>query len=335
MCGFANSHDGGYLIIGATQAGDGSWSLGGVPFAGEPPTWIGNVVRNGGVNPYPDGLDTRTFSTTDGRHVVVVRVPPTPTPPCNARGTVYERVSGQTVSVTEPTRLAQLFGRGDAARKEAHAKADAAAREMLFFGRGLNRYVSNRAQFGLGLAAPGYLPEISARLFSPDFAECVRATVDELDHGPPNAGRPSFRTDVAQDSRLFASEGREGLLGRSWMVRATWHGTVGVYWIPGVDQMLIDRMVDDAVRAAWAAAESILAALAPQGPHYLQLAVAGGKFPPNGSTSPRIYETPPPTVVGRGPLAPGVDDTVLSGIERELRRATGEMADEEAPNADE
>lgn len=333
VCGFANSHDGGYLIIGASQGADGSWTLDGVEFNDEPPTWIANVVADGGVTPYPEGLDTRTFPTSDDKWVVVVRVPPTPTPPCNARGTVYERVSGRTISVKEPTRLAQLFGRGDQARRDAHAKADVAAREVLLVGRGLQRYRPPRMQFGLGLAAPGYLPGINSRLFSLEFEECVGATIDAIDHGPMIAGGPALDAEVLQDARVFMSEGRENLLGWSWAVRATWHGAVGVYWVGGVDQAFIDSTVNKPVRAAWTAAEAILDGLAPQGPRYLEVVVAGGPFPPNGPgpASPRGYQPPPATVIGRGPLTPGVHETVLTSIERELRRATGEMAYEEAP----
>lgn len=151
------------------------------------------------------------------------------------RGTVYERVSGRTISIKEPTRLAQLFGRGDQARKEAQAKAHSAARAMLLIGRDLKRYEPERPQFGLGLAAPGYLSEISSRLFSREFEECVHTTIDAVDHGPRMpAGEPVLNAEVSQDARLFISEGREDVLGWSWAVRATWHGAVGVYWVPGV-----------------------------------------------------------------------------------------------------
>jgi predicted HTH transcriptional regulator len=166
VCGFANSHDGGFLIIGAAQNDDESWTLDGVEFNDEPPTWVANVIGNGSVNPYPDGLDTKSWATSDGKHVAVVRVPPTPTPPCNANGTVFERVSGRTISVREPLRLAQLFARGDQARTGAQAKADEAARSMLIEGQELRLHVPTNIQFGLGLAAAGYLwpdPEGSVR----------------------------------------------------------------------------------------------------------------------------------------------------------------------------
>jgi hypothetical protein len=65
--GFANSHDGGHLIIGASESG-GSWVLDGVKFHADPPTWISSVVRDGGVIPYPDGLDTKAIATSDSSH---------------------------------------------------------------------------------------------------------------------------------------------------------------------------------------------------------------------------------------------------------------------------
>jgi hypothetical protein len=70
VCAFANSHDGGFLILGASRDAEG-WRLDGARFEDEPPTWI----TNGGVSPYPDGLDTRAWPTEDGKHVAVVWIP--------------------------------------------------------------------------------------------------------------------------------------------------------------------------------------------------------------------------------------------------------------------
>jgi hypothetical protein len=71
VCGFANSHEGGYLILGASQDGN-NWSLDGVEFPTDPPTWVTSVVGSGGVLPYPDGLDTKPFAVGSQRHVAVV-----------------------------------------------------------------------------------------------------------------------------------------------------------------------------------------------------------------------------------------------------------------------
>lgn len=45
ICGFANSHDGGYLILG-TSAVQGKWTFDGAEFPGNDPlTWISDVAR--------------------------------------------------------------------------------------------------------------------------------------------------------------------------------------------------------------------------------------------------------------------------------------------------
>ena len=132
ICGFANSHDGGYLILG-TEARDQAWGLDGVEFPNDdPPTWISQIAED--VQPSPEGLDTRAIKTQGRCWIAVVWVPPTPTPPCNAHGTVYERVSGRTVSVRDPVRLAQLFGRGEQAHDAARNGAQEAARQALIDG---------------------------------------------------------------------------------------------------------------------------------------------------------------------------------------------------------
>ena len=100
ICGFANSHDGGFLILG-TDVQDGAWVLDGVEFPTDDlPSWVSSVAE--GVQPYPDGLDTQPIRVDDRRRIAVVWVPPTPTAPCNAHGTVYERVSGRTGQRSRP-----------------------------------------------------------------------------------------------------------------------------------------------------------------------------------------------------------------------------------------
>jgi hypothetical protein len=184
VCGFANSHDGGFLILGANKA-DGGWSLDGVAFDHDPTTWIADIVGGGHIAPYPHGLDTRAWATAEGRHVAVVRVPPVATPPCMTHGRVYERVSGKTIAVTEPLRLAALFERGEQARASAQAKAERLAVATV------RRYQGHLApesatQFGLGVAAAGYLPDISSRLFSAPF-ESGR----DLQHADRSHTRPA------------------------------------------------------------------------------------------------------------------------------------------------
>jgi hypothetical protein len=58
--GFANSHEGGYLILGATEAAGGQWNLDGWPFPeGEAPRWVTSCLQEG-VRPVPR-YDVRSF----------------------------------------------------------------------------------------------------------------------------------------------------------------------------------------------------------------------------------------------------------------------------------
>jgi hypothetical protein len=172
-------------------------------------------------------------------------------------------------------------------------------------------------------------------LFSESFEARAFGLIESLEHGPLLGG-PRIEPTVAQDVRQFVSEGARNQLGQSWIVRATWAGAIGVYWTQGVDTARIESVVEHPVAAAWAVAEDLLVALGAQGSRYLQLAVAGASFRPNPNPQ-MVMNVPtaalhpiPPTVVGRGPLSPGVNRTILDSIERELRRATGEMAYEDA-----
>jgi predicted HTH transcriptional regulator len=91
VCGFANSHDGGYLILG-TGVNDGAWELAGVEFPNDdPPVWVTEVAE--GVQPRVEGLDTRAFRVEDGRWVTVTWIPPTPTPPYAAFMRAFERIA--------------------------------------------------------------------------------------------------------------------------------------------------------------------------------------------------------------------------------------------------
>ena len=92
-------------------------------------------------------------------------------------------------------------------------------------------------------------------------------------------------------------------------------------------------MVNTPLRSAWAFADEVLGILKPRGPRYLNVLVAGGAFPENPADPPihQIGLSPEWPVISRAPLNPAVDDTVLASIERELRRATGEMVYEPEP----
>jgi predicted HTH transcriptional regulator len=104
--GFANAADGGYLLLGFEPVDD-EWRTSGLDFpGGDPPVWISNVVRTT-LRPRPR-IDVRDWDVS-GRRAAVVRVDPVADPPCvTSGGQVFERVSGATVLVADPTELGRL-----------------------------------------------------------------------------------------------------------------------------------------------------------------------------------------------------------------------------------
>jgi hypothetical protein len=323
VCGFANSHDGGFLILGAHRDGD-SWKLDGTAFAGDdPPNAITDVIAGGGVTPFPEGLDVRSWQVATDRHVAVVWIPPIATPPCNTNGTVYERVSGKTIPVQDATRLATLFERGDTARRRAEERGRSAATAMMARQEGRE---PAHIQFALALTAPAYVPDVSSRLFTTQFEGSVRSSMTAVLAEPRHPFGVSAPTrEISQDALSLDLEPTHRL-GDAWIVRASWDGTITVYWSMAVEQTSIPGMVSRPLKAAWECADELLGALKPQGARYLQLTVAGGPFPPNRSYQPYGDQPGPLPMVSRGPIAPGVNSETLASIERELRRTAGEPA---------
>src|SRR3954452_50412 len=112
VCALANQI-GGHLIVGAAKRED-RWELVGVDGRGEPGLWLDRAV--GGLRPLPRYAH-RVFPLDEGRWAAVVQVEPLTQTPCmTLDGQVFERVSSQSVRVTNPARLAQLFSRGEQAR---------------------------------------------------------------------------------------------------------------------------------------------------------------------------------------------------------------------------
>jgi predicted HTH transcriptional regulator len=98
VCAFASGRDVAYLLLGAERDG-GRWRLSGVEVpGGDPPAWVSDVI-GAALRPVPQ-VDVKPLPV-DGRHVVVVEVPPVAIPPCISNGTVRERVSGRTIAVKD------------------------------------------------------------------------------------------------------------------------------------------------------------------------------------------------------------------------------------------
>ncbi len=320
VCGFANSHGGGYLVLGVGREPDDSWALNGATFPnGDPPSDVTDVIVNGGVVPYPDGLRVREFKTTSGKPVVVVHIRPTATPPCMTGGSVFERVSGKTIPVTDPTRLASLFDRGDTARQAGVSSAERISRRVLLDAR----TDATNVQFALGLAVPGGPLDLTPRLFTSDFHATALTRLSEvlIDEPMNHPREPRIIPSMTQFECVYRVEASDRRLGYDWLAYVSREGAVGVHWTMATQQITVTSLVGGGspLDRAWQFAHQILYDLGLHAPRYLHL-IVGAPFPP--SELPRVARG--------GVLEP--TEYALASVERELRRAGGEMIFEAEPD---
>lgn len=259
VCGFANAVDGGYLLLGADRGEDGTWSASGVEFpADDPPVWVTNIVRT--LSPTPR-VDVRDWQAGGGRRFAVVRVDPVAQPPCMTRGgQVFERVSGQTVAVTDPAELARLFGRGEVALERARGDAAAAAHFSLI-------HEPSQFKLAIGVASVGYEPGVEGRLFRRRTRDyLVRRFVERLQ---PNRYEKfqGARRRVWLDGLI--AQMPSNAYDNAWAAIVSRSGAAGVAAglnpdpeDAGVD---IEILMEDAVRPAWDVASDLVEALGGSG----------------------------------------------------------------------
>jgi hypothetical protein len=333
VCAFANSHEGGYVILGADRdRTTGNWQLDGVAFPDEPAVWISQVVGDPerGVRPRPT-FDVVGWSASNG-HVAVVRVKPTSTPPCIANGTVFERVPGVTQTVRDPMRLAELFARGDEARRGAQLRADRAAQTLMEQSlRGdagvfrtamplageadLEQPKQQLMRFAVGVAASGNGPDIAGRLFQTDFADEVRRKLSERPTGlPPGYGLGPGHAEWSQEALTWRYQ-ITGPLDSITIVRAAWDGSVAAGQVLASDDFYPDTLVDSRVATEWRLSDDLLQLLGGYGDIYVTVLLVGSNLP----------RRPDPgyVVMQRGPLSPGVEQRHIDSLRRELLRTLG------------
>lgn len=321
ICGFANGREIAYLILGAEEKRGGGWTLGGVNLQGDPPAWISGVVADG-LRPAPR-VDIRSLPMGSGNHVAIVEVPPIAIPPCISRGTVYERVSGRTIPVKDPIQLAELYKRGTSARVAAMHDAATAATEVIGDPL-LEANGQSWPRFALALSATGHPPDISSRLFSRDFEDSMLAIVRKRLIPPnnvPDAFGPTVQTGVEQSNRWINCEDSHTYATRRyWHIRVIWDGTVVVYHAMEADRLFANQLASEQIKDAWIAASESLAALGGFGPTHMEIRIEGGTalLGPRGKPMPRIK-------MGRGPLEAPPGEEMFASVERELRRAVGEV----------
>jgi hypothetical protein len=352
VCAFANSHEGGYLILGADRPAatnddpEPRWKLDGVAFPGtEPLPWLTEIITDltVGVRPRPD-FDIAAWAAPKG-HVAVVWVAATPTPPCNANGTVYERLPGKTQTVRDPLRLADLYARGDAAHRGAQARADRAAhlvmvdwlggdagqfragwvpppgREAEEDGDERERRDAAHIRYVVGVAATGNAPNISSRLFRNEFAMGVLQDLrDEPTGLPPGFGSDPDAPTWAQESLTFRHQ-TIGPVNAITVVCATWDGAAASGVKRLTEDINTDWLASGGIPSEWRRADDLVRRLGGFGDVYVTVLAAGGRFP-------RATDDDGYIVMRRGPMLPGVHDEQSASLGRELTRSVGFVAEE-------
>lgn len=333
QCGaFANANAGGMLILGADER-SGRWHLAGMTFPdGEPHRYVSDCLRDG-VRPQPR-FDVRALELAEGRYLVLIAVSPLQDGPCIVRGTVYERVPGATVSVKDPGRLAELYGRGRRAHSDALAAANQAMGQAIvafpdtgfednddyeswslpdeYSGREIKSlYVA------VSIATVDRGPDVNARLFRSSTRELMAQLALALSDEPPPL-TPDVAQWVGQDRRVVtALSPRDDRA--DWAVSAFWTGAVAIGYRGlrhhGSPSALSELVISPAVEAALA----VVQALAGGDIGYVRTAVV--------DLHQRHPVWPSPIQLSRGPvgLGPVLD---FASIGRELSRAAGVDAPE-------
>lgn len=258
VCGFANSVDGGYLLIGVQRDSEGAWDANGVDFPNDdPPVWVSGVVST--LRPRPR-VDVRGWPVKEKR-VAVVRIDPVAEPPCMTRGgQVFERVSGATVPVTDPTELVRLFGRGEAAAARARRDAEAVADERV----GHDFVRQGHFVLVVSAAAVSYPPGIDARLFTPE-------TKESLSQRSANQLRPNRYVNLGGARIASGIGGLVALLAsnqptdKKWTVALARSGAVSVTGTIAESETGTELLMEDVVRPAWSVASEFVERLGGSG----------------------------------------------------------------------
>ena len=343
VCGLANQI-GGYLIIGARERSDGGWELSGIACPDdEPNVWIGKILR--GLQPVPR-FEVKDWPQADGKIAAVVQVEPVAEPPCmTPQGRVYERVTSETLPVEDPVLLDKLFRRGREARdRVARWAPEAADRALGASGWRFQKSVG----FGVGLAPLGRETEdIASRLFTKDTRDAIREAAWELLSILRPMGRPEViddrqRQDFHAAVLAFNEHKTFGLKNEvvattqsTWLTQANWNGTVAASLSLSDGDVAQAPPPEDIIGALWRVIVPLCQRLGGYGPSQLSVIVevtrhrAGYRVrtPPKDTLYARLPEEV--THMGRMVDLAEPSTEVLASIGREVRRAAGEIQDED------
>ena len=275
VCALANQI-GGHFIVGAAvraDAGEHVWDLVGVGIKDrDSGLWLDRAIR--GLRPVPR-YRHKVFDLAEGRWAAVVEVEPLTQTPCmTSDGQVFERVSSESLRVTDPVRLAALFTRGERARERAETQAARAAQT-------LHRAGGQPVGVGvtLGLAAASYEDDIGSRLFHSRFRDQLdeafeqRLFTELSQHRPhPSQSRHAIRQSYVQRAYGFNSTGKP-FSEVTWRVRAQWDGGVAISAALTGSILKHGSLFDMVLLPAWRLAADLVGALGGYGDARLHLAI--------------------------------------------------------------
>lgn len=348
VSGLANQL-GGYLIAGARwEKKAKKWTLPGivVPDA-EPELWLGKTIR--GLNPVPR-FDPRAWTRDDGRVIAVVQVDPVDEPPCmTPQGHVYERVSGETIRVTDPALLDALIRRGRQARERSETFADRAALRAL---DAIRWKFQRTVGLSIALAPIGReTDDIGSRLFTPEFtgalSKSLRAFCQTGPYSQPDDMERWTQQDAFtafahfHDRRELHADGSATPRARTtWLIQATWDGAVAACVTISERAMIGGLSAPERViLPAWQELDALAQRLGGYGPahlsalaHAAQENIAGtpiligdaaGAAPPPPPDGTLYRGLPERTKLGRSVTLGQPDQEILVSLHRELQRAGG------------
>jgi hypothetical protein len=310
VCGFANSV-GGYLILGAERDHSG-WTLTGASFPNEEPaTWASSIIATGGVSPVPT-FDAKPLRAADGRDALVIRVEAVATPPCiTSSGTVYQRVSGQTLPVTDPRVMSDLIQQGAAVRVQTEAAAMVAAQRLLAEGAA---FAPPENAFALALCAVGGPEDKAVALFNEERGNRFVALVHQRLQ-PDSMLRYAVKADVQQDCLRAWTTSQE--LGQSTTASAFWDGAAAVAFSDAGGEYTVDTLTRDVSRF-WRALAEVVQLFGGTGSSHLAVLLN-----PRHAGLKKAGKHQPHTDVRRWTEATGPTDDEIASVVRELERGFG------------
>jgi hypothetical protein len=318
-CGFGNSERGGFLILGIEGDATVGWRVEGMELSADPELQVGQTIR-AGVRPTPPH-QLKSWRISGNRSVVIVQLDPVAVPPAiTSQGQVYERVTGETVPVRDPARLATLFARGKTAEAEAEALAGRAPNNVPILDLVEQELVLPEVSFYVAGAAMAYRDDIGSRLFTPETDSLLREAAASL----CGLSSEHLSVDMVRRQNATFAVAHNAPVG-GYQVDAIaagfWDGSAAIYWVTRDPAVVRGTMLRNCVIPAWTSVTRILVALGGSSPARAHITLT-----PSERYAEGRLETP--AILKRAiELQPPTEDEIRS-VEREVSRAAGQEAHE-------